>query len=237
MGVDTMKHIPENYGFREGAEQFPLMVVVEFSNVCNALCDHCIYTHRTDLRNKVPEKYALKEMFSQLAKEVAEHNSLLRITGTGEPFVHPQAMEIMEDALDQGVRLAIITNGSLLTPNKSKILIDKGIEVLEISVDAADEKTYEIVRKGLKWPRLLKNVEFMLEYRDKIKSKTKIIVSIVDQPSKLDVPAAKKWWEEKVDFVIVRKFLTYELGEETEVREPFIQTEEMVPCPHPFLLQ
>jgi len=229
-----MEHVPDKYGFKKGAELFPLMVVVEFSNVCNAYCDHCVYTNVPALRKKVPEKYALKDMFSMLAAEVAEHKSFLRITGTGEPFVHPQAMDIFLDALDKGVRLGIITNGSLLVPEKSKQLLDRGIDVLEISVDAADEKTYEIVRKGLSWKKLLTNIDFMLKYRDDNKLKSKIIVSIVDQPSKLNVPEAKAYWDKKVDYVIVRKYLTYELGEEKEERQPFITTEGMSPCPHPF---
>ena len=40
-----MKHIPEKYGIVEGAEEFPKMVIVSFSYVCNSKCPNCPYNN------------------------------------------------------------------------------------------------------------------------------------------------------------------------------------------------
>jgi len=82
--------------------------------------------------------------------------------------------------------------------------------MIEFSVDASDEKTYDIVRKGLKWDRLLKNARRMLALRDRLRSPSKIIASGVDQKG-VDIAAVEKFWREDigVDNFIKRKFLTW----------------------------
>jgi radical SAM protein with 4Fe4S-binding SPASM domain len=111
--------------------------------------------------------------------------------------------------------------------------------MIEFSVDADNEEDYNVVRKGLSWSRLLRNVDRILELRNNIGSESKIVASGVDQCG-IDIDRVEKFWIETVgvDYFIKRKFLTW--GTNTSLddsrsanRDPYIDVES-VPCPFIF---
>jgi radical SAM protein with 4Fe4S-binding SPASM domain len=144
--------------------------------------------------------------------------------------------DVLLEGKKRGLVFGIITNGSLLVPEKSKALLDAGIDMLEFSVDAGTKEEYEKIRVGLKFETLLKNIDFILNYRDKIKCLTKVVVSIIDQPDRVDVQKAKEFWEaKKVDNVMIRKWLTYGiLEEERYSKEVYLSPKNRVGCPYPW---
>ena len=234
------KHLPDNFGMKHGAEKFPLMVLPQVSNVCNSQCPHCWFTANPELRQRDGIPYMPKHLLTKIINEVAEHKDpkpLIRITGTGEPFLMPELASIIayNARLIKNVRIAVITNGSKLTPERSKPMILMEIEAIEISVDASDKQTYEKLRPGLKFKTLLKNIDYMVNYRNEIKSKTKIIVSFIDNPKEIDPNAVEAFWQDKVDNVIRRKYLTYgQISEENCSEETYLSPDKRVPCPYPF---
>lgn len=180
-----------------------------------------------------------KTLLRKIIDEMALHSDtrpLLRVTGTGEPFMMPGLTEeLVAASADKGVRVGIITNGSLVTPDRSARLLDAGVEAIEFSVDAADKQTYEEIRNGLNFDVLLGNVEFMIEHRERIGGKTKILASVVENPKVIDPPAVEAFWRGRVDGVIMRKYLTYgQLSEDAYSSETYLPPESRVPCPYPF---
>jgi len=232
-------HLPEKFGLKAGAATFPLMVLPSVSNVCNSRCVHCWYTKSPHLRNRDGIPFMTERLFRKIIDEVAQHNDprpMVRITGTGEPFLMPGLTDLLVYGCgEKNVRIGVITNGSLLAPDVSSRLIDAGMEVIECSVDAADAQTYERIRKGLQFKTVLDNIEYMVSYRDKTGAKTKILGSVVENPAEIDPPAVEKFWRERVDNVIMRKYLTYgQLSEEQYSEETYLPSEDRVPCPYPF---
>ncbi len=148
----------------------------------------------------------------------------------------PQLTDLLVYASsEKGLRTAVITNGSLLTKARSTALLDAGVEALEISADAADEETYRRVRPGLSFAKLMRNIEHMLSYRETSGSKTKILVSFVENPEVIDPDAVEAFWRPRVDNVIRRKYLTYgQLSEDKYSSETYLPTEHRVACPYPF---
>jgi len=235
MTKKEINHYPEKIGFKPGAQNFPLMIVLSVSNVCNCQCTHCPFANNQELRQREEVPFMPKELFLKIFHRAKGKNTFIRITGTGEPFMNPDLSEMLLQCKKMGLACGIITNGSLLTPAIAKPLLDANIDVVEISADAMDEETYEKIRVGLKFETLLKNIDFLIKYRDKIKAKTKIMVSIVDQPDKIDVEATQKYWADKVDKVIVRKWLTYgKLDSSKYSEETYLDPEDRIACPYPF---
>ena len=233
------KHLPEKFGLKEGADTFPLMILPSVSNACNSRCVHCWFNANPNLRKRDNVTYMSSKLLCKIVDEVAEYNKqkpLIRITGTGEPFLMPNLTDIIEYACGKkNVRVAVITNGSLLTPKRSKRLIDAGIEAIECSVDASDKETYEQIRRGLKFDNILKNIDYMVNHRDKSGTATKILVSIVDNQKEIESSVVEDFWRKRVDNVIVRKYLTYgQLNEELYSEETYLPPDQRVPCPYPF---
>ena len=114
----------------------------------------------------------------------------------------------------KGCKIGLITNGSKFDGNSLEQLIDAKVDLIEFSVDADNEKDYAVFRKGLDWKLLNQNVERAVEYRNKTKSSTKIIVSAVNQKG-VDIDSIENYWVNKsknkqnfghgADYIIKRK--------------------------------
>jgi len=236
MEITEMSHLPIVYGIKEGAEEFPLIVAVNVSYVCNARCPHCPYTQSASIRGSYGDApFMPPEIFKKIARECGEFGSLLRLTGGGEPLLHPQVIELIKYAKSVNARVGLITNGSLLTPDKVNRMLNVGIDAIDISADAADGETYAKIRVGLKFDKLVRNVRYLAKKRDAIRGNTKIIASIINQKviaGKLDSIVA--FWNGIVDNVQVRKYLTWDdkYASESGDTIPFITNR--VPCPYPF---
>ncbi len=216
---------------------FPSMVHQICSYECNSRCINCPFTAaNSDARGRHKESmFVSPEIFKKTADECGKHHSIMRVTGGGETLMCPDIVDLVKYAVDAGARVGIITNGSLLTPSKSVKFIDMGVDNIEISVDAGDQYTYSIVRAGLNWERLLFNIRCLVDYRNKAKANTKVYVSIINQKYVAPkIQEAVEFWKQRVDYAMVRKFLTFGILDENESgdRVPF-QTGSS-PCPWPF---
>ena len=107
-----IKHTQERYGLRPEAAVFPMMVVLSYVYVCNAKCPNCPYNH-SDIRDDYRDALMMPDtIFRRIADECAPHGSLIRLSGGGEPMLHPRAVEHMVYAREKGARIGLITNGS-----------------------------------------------------------------------------------------------------------------------------
>src|SRR5262249_49958448 len=153
-------------------------------------------------------------------------------------------VDLIEYAKSVKSRVWINTNGSLTTPELGERLVACGTDMVEFSVDAMDKKTYDVVRAGLDWDQLLVNVRAIVAARNRTKSKTRIVVSGINQDvpgvmGRMDEIAA--FWSNDVgvDEVIRRKFLTW--GSNTSLDAVhsaddtgYLDKGQGVPCPFPF---
>ena len=191
-----------------------MMLVLSFVYPCNALCPHCPYTNSNIRKEYRDAPYMPEATYKKIADESGRYGAYLRISGGGEPMLHPQATELLVYAKNVGCKIGLITNGSLFDEANSRALLDAGVDMIEFSVDACDPQTYSLVRKGLEWDALVENSKRMLSLRNARKSSSKIVASAVVQTG-VDIDAVEKYWVDVIgmDYLIKRKFLTW--GENT----------------------
>ena len=228
-------HRQEQYGIRPEAQEFPMMCVISFVYICNAQCPNCPYTNsqiRADYRDRPTMN---EETFKIIADQCGEYGAWIRISGGGEPMLHPKATELIEYAKKAGAKIGLITNGSRFTEANSKRLLEAQVDMIEFSVDAADAETYAKVRKGLNWDKLLRNIRRMVELRNRLKGATKIIASGVNQVD-VDIEAVSKFWEPIVDNFQKRKYLTWGITDASKSADPtpYLTPKERIPCPFLF---
>jgi len=224
-------HTQKKYGIREQAKEFPMMCVLSFVYACNSKCPNCPYNN-SDIRSNYKDALFMPEdIFKTIANQCAQYGSYLRLSGGGEPMLHPKAVELIEYAKSKGAKIGLITNGSVFAKEKLERIIKAGVDMIEFSVDAGDKKTYRKVRKGLNWERLVKNAKMAVEIRNKLKSPTKIICSIINQKG-VDVKKAEKFWEKIVDRVQIRKYLTWGYNKDNSAdATPYLEPNKKIPCP------
>ena len=232
---NATQHIQESYGIRPEARNFPLMCVLSFTYVCNAKCPNCPYTN-SDIRSDYKDRpFMNEETFKIIADQCGQHRAWIRLSGGGEPMLHPQAVELIEYAKKVGAKIGLITNGSKFNEKNSKALLNCHVDMVEFSVDAADKKVYAKVRKGLDWMTLVGNVKRMVRLRNALHSKTKIIASCVNQAG-VDIEKAEKFWKPIVDNFQKRKYLTWGINNPlySADRAPYLPPEQLIPCPFIF---
>lgn len=229
------EHTQEAYGIRPEAQEFPMMCVLSFVYICNALCPSCPYTN-SGIRADYKDRPIMNEdTFRLIADQCGKYGAWIRISGGGEPMLHPRAVELLEYAKGAGARVGLITNGSRFTEESSRRLLEAQVDMIEFSVDAADPETYSEVRKGLDWDTLVKNVRRMVQLRNALKGATKIIASGVNQVG-VEIEEVAKFWEGEVDNFQKRKFLTWGINDPGKSADstPYLPPEDMIPCPFIF---
>jgi MoaA/NifB/PqqE/SkfB family radical SAM enzyme len=140
--------------------RFSLFQIEPTSN-CNLNCIMCpwteLHTGKSDMSWGVFEKIA--EYFC--------YSEGVDFTGTGEPLLHPRLEEMVRIAKDRGCVTGFSTNATLLEPERGRALIGAGLDWIAYSVDAATEETYENIRLGGRFYRVLENIEAFRNLRDK----------------------------------------------------------------------
>lgn len=214
--TQAIDHRDAEFGLRPEAARFPMMLVLSFAYPCNALCPHCPYTNSNIRKEYRDAPYMSEAIFKKIADESGPHGAYLRISGGGEPMLHPKATELLVYAKSKGCKIGLITNGSKFDEANSRALLTAGVDMIEFSVDACDERTYEWVRRGLDWRELNEAVERMLRLRAEVGSDSKIVCSAVNQKG-VDIDAVEDYWVKGkgLDYIIKRKFLTW--GANTEL--------------------
>jgi len=126
----------------------PIHVRLKPTNKCNHKCYYCCYRNENlylsqlvNENDEIPHD-KMKEIVSDLVRMKVK---AVTFSGGGEPLCYPYIIETMEDLLNQGVKIAVLTNGSLLKGRVAKILSQRATWV-RISMDAADSKMYAEIR-------------------------------------------------------------------------------------------
>ncbi|HBG62606.1 MAG: hypothetical protein A2Y03_05675 [Omnitrophica WOR_2 bacterium GWF2_38_59] len=227
------RSLNKKYGFSsEKSKTFPLMVVVEITNVCNLECIHCPYSFISKDKNYRPRHMEM-DIYRKITDEVSEHpGTIFRLLCDGEPLCHPNFIDILKYAKSKNISpINFITNGLLLDSNMARTILDANVEVVEISLDAINKDTYDNIRKGSSFDTVMKNVHEFIKLRDNMHSKTKIFVSIIQQPeSKNEYDSFVDYWTPKIDKVITRP-LTSIGGLVNIPRQKISSADHRWPCP------
>lgn len=72
----------------------------------------------------------------------------IELQGEGEPLLHPRFFDMVEAATARGIRVSIITNGSLLSPERIDRLLDAKIGSIHVSIESADPEKFQAIRGG-----------------------------------------------------------------------------------------
>jgi MoaA/NifB/PqqE/SkfB family radical SAM enzyme len=130
-------------------------IYLEITNQCNLSCAMCI--RRTWHE---PVGFMSDETFAQLETTLRdiEPKPSVCLSGLGEPLFHPKVVEWVYRLKQVGASVEIITNGTLLSRERSKRLIEAGLDILWFSIDAADPEQYRAIRSGAVWEQVIENI-------------------------------------------------------------------------------
>ena len=120
----------------------PRLVFWEVTKGCNLRCIHCRAT-ATELSspNDLPITKALN-----LIKQVSQSSLPILVLSGGEPLFRHDIFDIAGYAAGLGMRVALATNGTLVTKPVARKIVDSGVRRVSISLDGADAPTHDAFR-------------------------------------------------------------------------------------------
>ena len=186
---------------RERAPHLPEIVQIESTNICNAKCVFCP-------RDEMKRRQGVMDMalYRKIVDEcVALGITHVRMHNYGEPFIDRQLVEKVRYAKERGVpQVGMISNGSLITDEVARGMIDAGLDAINISVDASGKEVFDRTRIGLKYDKVIANIERLLRLRIELgQTHPKMILSFVRQNDSDDERAFIEHWRARVDKVHV----------------------------------
>ncbi|MBN8993281.1 MAG: SPASM domain-containing protein [Rhizobiales bacterium] len=143
---------------------YPLLVDLELSSVCNLRCPMC-YTISAEFRKHVDAKVMDIEMFKRIIDEIGGKVPALRLSLRGESTVHPGFIEAVRYAKKGGIKeISTLTHGGRLSLDYFKKVQEAGIDWITISIDGLKE-SYERIRHPLKFDDLLGKLKAIKDYK------------------------------------------------------------------------
>jgi len=129
----------------EQARFTPLSVDIEVAAVCDLACPFCYRQHIL-----TPDKVIDPDLYESLIDQCAEMNvPSVKLNWRGEPLLHPNLPEFVDYAKRKGILEVIInTNATTLDVDKSRNLIEAGLDQIIYSFDGGTPETYESMRVG-----------------------------------------------------------------------------------------
>lgn len=150
--------------------ELPSYVQIEPVGQCNLRCQMCSIQFRQDGPPYGPPAFMQFETFTRLIDEF-EGVKELHLQGLGEPMMHPRFFDMVTYAKDKGLRVTTNSNLTLLNRERAAHCVSSGLDCLHFSLDGATAQTYERIRKRSHFDRVVRNLEGLLEARERIGSK------------------------------------------------------------------
>jgi Radical SAM superfamily/Iron-sulfur cluster-binding domain len=182
---------------RDRAPLLPEIVQIESTNICNA---KCVFCPRDEMHRR--QGIMTFDLFRKIVDECAELGiTHVRVHNYGEPFVDRELVEKVRYAKQKGIReVGMISNGSLITEPVARGMVEAGLDAINISVDAGGKEIFESTRVGLKYDKVIANIERLVRIRaEQGKRRPKLILSFVRQNNSLDEQAFIEHWRSIAD--------------------------------------
>ncbi|MBF1692664.1 MAG: radical SAM protein [Selenomonas sp.] len=165
----------------------PFTVYIEQTKYCNFKCFYCIHSTRDEADGEFRAlghrmQHIDDSFFEKIIRELKEfpQGGIKRIvfSGLGEPLTNPRLPDYVRMTVEAGIagRVEVITNGLLLTPEKSHALVEAGITNINISVQGLDAEGYQKTCGVLiDFDRYLENLKYLYEHKGNVQIYIKAI--------------------------------------------------------------
>ena len=203
--------IRANATLPEKEYSFPLLIIVEPTNICNLSCIMCPSSIQSRERG-VMSFETWKKIVDEVSEKSPESTIWPAIMGesltVGGPF-----LEMLEYSYKKGVKVILNTNAVLFNNELIDKILSFNLQEIIVGIDAAKPETYNRIRRGGDFKGVVNNV---LELLKRNKGKTRITVQLIEQEANSsEIEDFKGFWLAKGAVVKIRPRLGWGVGVES----------------------
>lgn len=147
----------------------PMAVSIEPTTSCNLRCPECPSGLRSFTR---PTGMLDPELFRNTMDQLKSSLSYLLFYFQGEPYLHPDFLDLVKIASSNGIYTATSTNAHYLDEENARKTVESGLDRLIISIDGTTQDTYSSYRVGGKLDKVLEGAKNIVHWKKKLGSST-----------------------------------------------------------------
>lgn len=169
----------------------PISISFEPTTACNLRCPEC----PSGLRSFTRPVGNLKSGFFQATiDQLAPTLSSMMFYFQGEPFIHPEFLDMVAYAESKGIYTITSTNGHFLSGSNIQKILESKLSRLVISIDGTTQETYEQYRKEGNLNVVLEGTKKLVQAREAAKSRHPHIIFqyLVVKPNEHQIPDARR---------------------------------------------
>ncbi len=143
-------------------EYLPVKLDIENVSRCNFRCTMC------QVSEWEKGKRAADMSFESFKALIDEQYGLveIKLQGMGEPMMQgDDFFKMIQYARERNIWVRTVTNASLLHLKENyKKIIDSGVNEIQVSIDGADAETFQSIRRGSVFKKVVENCRLLNEY-------------------------------------------------------------------------
>lgn len=179
----------------------PNSISIEVTNRCNLRCIMCP-THGESLKKSPIDDFPFYmdfELFTKIIDQIS-FETLVCPQFQGESLMHPRFLDMCHYIDSKGIKFRLTTNALLLNKKIQHELINmENFMAICFSIDGFNKDTYEKIRIGGSYEKMLANINDFLNLNN---GKISTSVNFVSQPdNENEFECFVNYWINKVDYI------------------------------------
>lgn len=203
----------EKYPKEYIVDSFPIHLDIEATNACNL---NCIMCPRTDMIKKGTfwkiQMFDFDTYKHLIDEGVANGLCSVKYNYLGEPMLNKRLVEMIEYAKQAGVLDVMFnTNATLLDEKLSRRLIQSGLDKLFFSFDSPYSESFNRIRVGADYDKVLNNIKRFMKIREEMGSITPFtrVSMVLMKDNEGEWEAFRELFEPTVDAVAYVDYLDH----------------------------
>ncbi len=194
--VQNALKILQSYYKAKGSKQpiiegLPVSIAFEPTTSCNLRCPECPSGLRAFTR---PTGMLSDDLFKKIIDELADTLLYLTFYFQGEPYLHPQFLELVKYAAQKNIYTATSTNAHYLNDENARKTVESGLDRLIISIDGTTQEVYQAYRIGGNLNKVIEGTKNIIAWKKKLRARKPQVIFqfLVVKPNEHQIKAVKQ---------------------------------------------
>jgi len=120
------------------------------------------------------------DVYKNIIDQIQDYAAAVELLFAGESLLHKRIFEMIKYAKSKGIQVVISTNGVLLNKRK-KDLLDSGLDRLNIAFDGYNKQTFDKIRVGADFDKVLENtIDFLREKKRRKQANPLVVMTTLE---------------------------------------------------------
>ncbi|MBM3185195.1 MAG: SPASM domain-containing protein [Bacteroidetes bacterium] len=172
---------------REISFGYPASLSIEPTTACNLGCPECPSGLKQFTR---PTGKIDLNLHQNMLEQVKQSVFYINYYFQGEPFLHPQFLELIKQAKQAKIYTSTSTNAHFIDQQKAEEIVESGLDRLIISIDGLTQETYEQYRVHGNLEKVILASKELVSAKRKLQSTTPHLIFqfLAVKPNEHEIP-------------------------------------------------